>query len=143
MTHPLISVVMPVHNAAPYLDESIRSILGQTLSDFEFVILDDASTDDSRQILLAWAHRDERIRLFEEREALGPARVYNYVVSKARATLIARMDADDISEACRFERQWEILRHRPEVGLVGTLMEGIDRRGQRVRPRDRGRLMRR
>jgi glycosyltransferase involved in cell wall biosynthesis len=140
---PLISVVMPVHNTARYLDESIQSILGQTLEDFEFVILDDASTDDSGRILRAWAKRDARIRLIEAGQPLGPSRVYNHVVSQSRAPIIARMDSDDISEVRRFERQWEVLQNRPDVGLVGTLMEGIDRRGRRVRPRDRGRLVRR
>lgn len=143
IAHPLISVVMPVHNTAPYLDESIQSILGQTLKDFEFVIHDDASTDNSRRILRAWAKRDARIRLIEAEQRLGPTRVYNHVVSQARSAIIARMDSDDISAASRFERQWEVLKNCPEVGLVGTLMEGIDRRGRRVRPRDRGRLVRR
>lgn len=143
IVRPLLSVVMPVRNAAPYLDESVRSILGQTLGDFEFVILDDASTDDSRGILRAWAKRDARIRLIEVDQPLGPSHVYNYVVSQATGAIIARMDADDVSEARRFERQWEVLRNDSDVGLVGTLMEGIDRRGRGVRPRDRGRLVRR
>ena len=60
---PQISVVMPVHNALPFLDESIRSILAQTLTDFEFVILDDASTDGSLERLRHWARQDQRIRI--------------------------------------------------------------------------------
>jgi glycosyltransferase involved in cell wall biosynthesis len=140
---PLISVVMPVHNALPYLDESIGSILNQTFKDFEFVILDDASTDGSGAHLREWAGRDKRIRLYETPRQLGPSGSSNFVVGKASAEVIARMDADDVSHAERLGRQWEIIKSRPEVALVGTLFEGIDERGHRVRPRDRWRLTRR
>jgi glycosyltransferase involved in cell wall biosynthesis len=143
MMSPLISVVMPVHNAAPYLDASIRSILGQTFKDFEFVILDDGSTDESNRILREWAQRDERIRLFENRRTLGLVGSSNRVVAEARAPLLARMDADDISQPSRLERQWRVLSERPDVALVGTLWEGIDGRGRGVRPRDRWRLVKR
>ena len=64
---PRLSVVMPVHNAMPYLDAAVQSILGQTFADFEFVILDDASTDGSTERLRHWARQDARIRLIEER----------------------------------------------------------------------------
>ena len=64
---PRVSVVMPVHNAMPYLDIAVESILGQTLQSFEFVILDDASTDGSTERLREWARRDPRIRLIEEK----------------------------------------------------------------------------
>ncbi len=69
--NPLISVVMPVYNALPFLDESINSILEQTLSDFEFVILDDASTDGSVELLREWSLRDRRIHLYESKKRLG------------------------------------------------------------------------
>ena len=134
---------MPVHNAAPYLNASIRSILGQTFREFEFVILDDGSTDASNRILRDWARRDERIRLIENRRALGPVGSSNHVVSEARAPLLARMDADDISHPSRLERQLQILCERADVALIGTLWEGIDGRGVGVRPRDRWRLVNR
>ena len=70
---PALRVVMPVHNAARYLSESIASMLAQTFTDFEFVILDDASTDDSAAILRDWAARDARIRVVESGSRLGPA----------------------------------------------------------------------
>ncbi len=69
MAIPQISVVMPVHNALPFLDESIRSILAQTLADFEFVIFDDASTDGSLELLREWSRRDQRIHLHESKTA--------------------------------------------------------------------------
>ncbi len=103
---------MPVYNALPFLDESIRSILEQTLSDFEFVILDDASTDGSVERLREWSPRDGRIRLHESRQRLGLSGSSNAVVAKARAPIVARMDADDIAHPDRLRRQWNIMESR-------------------------------
>jgi len=141
--NPSISVVMPVCNALPFLEESIKSILSQTLSDFEFVILDDASTDESIEVLRQWSLRDTRIRLYESNEHLGLAASSNAVVAKARAPLIARMDADDISHPDRLLRQMNTMKDRPDVAAVGTLCNGIDATGREVRPRDRWRVLRR
>src|SRR5882672_1519228 len=141
--NPLISVVMPVHNALPFLDESINSILEQTLSDFEFVILDDASTDDSLKLLREWSVRDKRIHLYEGNKRLGLSGSSNAVVAKARAPIVARMDADDIAHPDRLRRQWNVIESRPDVAVIGTLCNGIDRSGREVRPRDRWRLVRR
>ena len=140
---PFISVVMPVYNAAPFLDDSISSILEQTFNDFEFVIFDDASTDNSLARLREWAARDERIRVYESEKQLGLSGSSNAVVAHARATIVARMDADDIAHPERLERQWEVIQNGPDVAVVGTLCNGIDARGREVRPRDRWRLVRR
>ena len=140
---PLISVVMPVHNALPFLAESIRSILEQTLTDFEFVILDDASTDGSGELLQEWARRDSRIQLHLSEKRLGLSGSSNAVVAKARAPIVARMDADDIAHPDRLRRQWNIIDGRQDVAVVGTLCNGIDASGREVRPRDRWRLVRR
>lgn len=138
----LISVVMPVHNALPHLDEAVQSILGQSRRDFEFVIFDDASTDGSAERLEHWARLDDRIRLFRSEENLGPAASSNRVVLHARAPLIARMDADDISGAERLERQARLLEERPDVGLVGSLCEVIDSSGRILRGPEYWRLTR-
>lgn len=140
---PPLSVVMPVHNARPFLDASIRSILDQTFTDFEFVILNDASTDGSDRILREWERRDQRIRVIESDRKLGLAGSSNLVVSASRAKVVARMDADDISHPQRLERQFEIMTSRPDVVVVGTLCDGIDGAGRRTRPPDRWRIMRR
>jgi len=140
---PQISVVMPVHNALPFLDESIRSILAQTLSDFEFVILDDASTDGSLERLRHWARQDERIRIHESKTQLGLSRSSNAVTAKARSAIVARMDADDVAHPDRLRRQWQVIANRADVAVVGTLCNGIDACGREVRPRDRWRLLRR
>jgi glycosyltransferase involved in cell wall biosynthesis len=140
---PLISVVMPVYNALPFLDDSINSILKQTFSDFEFVIFDDASTDGSVERLRQWAARDSRIKLHESKTQLGLSGSSNAVVTHARAAILARMDADDIAHPDRLTRQWQIIESQPDVAVVGTLCNGIDANGREVRPRDRWRLLRR
>jgi glycosyltransferase involved in cell wall biosynthesis len=142
-TNPQISVVMPVHNGREFLDESIKSILAQTLSDFEFVILDDASTDGATELLREWAQRDDRIQLHESKKRLGLAGSSNAVVSKARAPILARMDADDIAHPDRLRRQLTIMESHPDIVVIGTLCDGIDASGRVVRPRDRWRLVRR
>lgn len=141
--NPLISVVMPVHNALPFLSESIGSILAQTLTDFEFVILDDASTDGSLELLREWSRRDQRIQIHESKKRLGLSGSSNAVVAKARAPLVARMDADDIAHPDRLRKQWDVIASCPDVAVVGTLCNGIDGTGREVRPRDRWRLVRR
>jgi glycosyltransferase involved in cell wall biosynthesis len=140
---PLISVVMPVYNALPFLDDSVNSILTQTFTDFEFVIFDDASTDGSIERLREWAARDARIQLHESSRQLGLSGSSNAVVARARASIIARMDADDISHPDRLKRQLQVIENAPDVAVVGTLCNGIDARGREVRPRDRWRLLRR
>ena len=135
-----LSVVMPVHNALPHLDAAVRSILEQTHRDFEFVILDDASTDGSTERLKEWAAKDERIRLHLGKKNMGPAASSNFVVREANGRLIARMDADDISHPDRLRRQLEILRAHPEAGLVGSLCDVIDEQGRKVRGPDPWRL---
>lgn len=142
-TSPQISVVMPVHNGIPFLDESIKSILAQTISNFEFVIFDDASTDGSSELLREWEQRDARIKVHHSGKQLGLAGSSNAVVSKARAPILARMDADDLAHPDRLRRQLNILESHPDIVVVGALNIGIDASGRVVRPRDRWRLLRR
>lgn len=138
---PALSVVMPVYNKAAYLDEAVGSILAQSFADFEFVILDDGSTDGSGGRLRAWAARDARIRLIDGAERSGPAASSNRVVETARAPLLARMDADDIAHPDRLERQVKLLRAEPDVVLVGALAHVIGPDGRRLRAPDYGRLL--
>jgi glycosyltransferase involved in cell wall biosynthesis len=126
---PTISVVMPVYNAKRYVAEAIESILGQTFRDFEFLIIDDGSTDGSLAILKRYAAQDSRIRLWS-----GPNEGYaprlNEMLHQARGDLIARMDADDVALPGRFARQVEFLRNHPEVDVVGGARENIDSKGR-------------
>lgn len=134
-SNPALSVVMPARNAGPYVGAAIRSILEQSFEDFELVIRDDGSTDETSDILGEWAQRDARIRLFRG-EQLGLAGSSNWVVRQARAPLVARMDADDIARADRLERQLQVLREDPSILLVGSLADIIDGAGRKVREMD-------
>ena len=134
---------MPVHNALPHLDEAIESILGQTFGDFEFVILDDASTDGSSERLRYWATVDPRIHLLRVDENLGPVASSNKVAKAAKAPLVARMDADDVSYPERLAEQFAILRGHDDVGVVGSLCDTIDRVGGKLRGPEFWRLSRR
>lgn len=137
-----ISVVMPVYNALPFLDEAIQSILDQTRRDFEFVIYDDGSTDGSAERLEEWAAFDARIKLFRGKYNLGPAASSNEVVKYASAPIIARMDADDISLPERLQRQAAVLDENPDVGLVACVCDVIDPHGCQIRGPDLWRLQR-
>jgi glycosyltransferase involved in cell wall biosynthesis len=134
---------MPVHNAMPHVDDAVRSILEQTHGDFEFIIFDDGSTDGSTERLREWAQRDDRIKLKESMTNLGPVGSSKAVVELASGELIARMDADDVSHPRRFERQLQVLRDRPEIGLVACVCDVIGVNGEVVRGPDVWRLGRR
>ena len=140
---PELSVVMPVHNALPHLDEAVESILGQTFADFEFVILDDASTDGSTERLREWARKEPRIRLLEVAENLGPVGSSNRVARAAQAPFVARMDADDISNRERLAEELELLRSHADVGVVASVCEMIDSEGKKLRDPEVWRLSRR
>jgi len=116
---PKVSVVMPVYNSEAFLGEAIESILSQTFTDFEFVIVDDGSTDRSSHIITDYASKDPRIRVHEMPQNSGIVAALNEGVRVAAAPLIARMDADDISLPGRLERQVSFLDQNP-VGLVGS-----------------------
>jgi hypothetical protein len=140
---PPLSVVMPARNVEAFVDAAVESILAQTYADFEFVAVDDASTDGTAARLEAWAARDARLRVVRSSRPLGLVGSSNAAVRASGAPLVARMDADDISHPDRLRRQMALLARRPDVVLVGTLFEGIDAAGRRVRSRDRWRLLRR
>ncbi|MBU1567476.1 MAG: glycosyltransferase [Proteobacteria bacterium] len=112
-----ISILMPVYNACQYLSEAIESILNQTYRNFEFIIIDDASKDNSLDILKSY--EDPRIVLVENKMNMGVAWTLNRGVSLARGCYIARMDADDISVPKRLERQIRFMESHPEIGIAG------------------------
>ncbi|MEO7277333.1 MAG: glycosyltransferase family A protein [Sphingomicrobium sp.] len=137
-----VSVVMPVYNALPHLDAAIESVLAQTHGSFEFVILDDASTDGSAERLRYWAAQDPRIRLIATKHNLGPAMSSQKVAAAALAPIVARMDADDISYPDRLSKQLDVLRQHPEAGVVGSLCDFIDDSGKKLREPESWRLSR-
>lgn len=117
MKIPKVTVLMPVHNGGAYLPEAVNSILAQTFSDFEFLIVDDASTDQT--VAYLQGIRDPRIRLLKSEQRLQIARALNLGLDHARGEWIARMDADDISLPDRLSRQLDFMLEHPEVGLCG------------------------
>jgi len=133
---------MPVRNSLQYLDEAVQSVLSQSFANFEFIILDDASTDGSSERLRYWAAKDKRIRLFEVDKRLGPVGSSNFVAAEARAPVVARMDADDICSPDRIAEQLRVLEQHPEAALVASLSNVIDARGRLLRGPERWRLPR-
>ncbi|MGN6627486.1 MAG: glycosyltransferase [Tepidisphaeraceae bacterium] len=125
MSTPALSVVMSAYNAQRYLRQAIDSILAQTFSDFEFIIIDDGSTDGTLAILRDYEQRDSRLRVIS-RPNKGLTVSLNEGLAAARAPLIARMDADDIARPERFARQVAFLAAHPEVVLLGASVELID-----------------
>lgn len=140
--NPPVSVAMPVHNALPYIDDAVRSILQQSMPDFEFVIYDDGSTDGSYERLQDWAKKDRRIKLVRGKRNLGPGASSNEVVRHASAPLIARMDADDISMPDRLQSQVDAFAAHADAGIVASLCETMDSRGRVVRGPEYWRLTR-
>jgi GT2 family glycosyltransferase len=117
---------MSVHNEERYVSKAIRSILEQTFDDFEFIIIDDDSTDGTTEILSNYQQKDARIRVLRHQSKKGLAQSLNEGIRIAQGRYIARMDADDISLPTRLEKQVAFLDMHPEVGLVGTLCYEVD-----------------
>jgi glycosyltransferase involved in cell wall biosynthesis len=111
---PRVSVVMSVYNGLPFLREAVQSILCQTFEDFEFVIINDGSTDDSLSYLRSVEAMDSRVRILDQANA-GLTRALIRGVNEARASLIARMDADDLSTPDRLQKQVAVLDGRPDL----------------------------
>jgi len=122
---PKVTVLMSVHDAERYLREAIDSILAQSFSDFEFLILDDASSDSSRTIVRGYD--DPRIRLIENQRNLGLTRSLNRGIELARGIYIARMDGDDLSKPERLGKQVAFLDAHSECAAVTTYSTKIDR----------------
>lgn len=120
---------MSVYNGQNFLAEAVDSILSQTFSDFEFLIIDDGSTDNTAEILSARASRDQRIRIITQ-ENKGRATSLNIGIAAAKSDYIARMDADDIALPDRFQLQFDFLERHPEVGLLGGSVELIKAAGR-------------
>lgn len=120
MKTPRISVVMPAYNSEKYIGEAIESILNQTFTDFEFIIINDGSMDDTAKIVLQYANKDKRIKFINNKDNRGIVSVLNQGLDLAKGEYIARMDSDDISLPTRFERQIQYMESHPECGVLGT-----------------------
>ena len=125
---PLISVIMPVYNCERFLAIAIDSILLQTYTNFELIIIDDCSTDSTPKILESY--KDSRVRAIRNAENLGVTKSLNLGVSLSNGELMARMDADDISLPDRFKEQVEFMEKHTEIGVLGTQCLVIDDNGK-------------
>jgi glycosyltransferase involved in cell wall biosynthesis len=126
---PRVSVLMPVHNGVPYLLGAIDSVLAQTFEDFELVVINDASTDSTVEVLARYAAQNNRIRVLHNPENRGVAGTLNVGLAAARGEFIAIMHADDLSLRHRLERQVQFLDDHPDHVLVGTHFDVIDAAG--------------
>jgi len=124
ITSPAISVIMPVYNAGEFIKEAIESILHQSFTDFEFFIIDDASTDDSVSTIKSFA--DQRIRFIQKPVNTGYTDSLNMAIGLAKGKYIARMDADDIAMPHRFAKQIKYMEANKDALVLGTAYKIID-----------------
>ncbi len=129
---PLVSIIMAVYNGELFLNQAIDSILTQTFDDFEFIIINDGSTDASASILQNYAIRDARIQVYDQPHNMGLVAALNRGCNLATGRYIARMDADDISFPERLKKQVAYLEANPHVGILGTWAQVIDERSIKV-----------
>jgi glycosyltransferase involved in cell wall biosynthesis len=116
---PTVTVFIPAHNAAPFLDAAVESVVAQTFGDFELLIIDDGSRDRTRELAQAWAARDSRIRVVS-RENRGRPATRNEAFDRARGRYLAVLDADDLSAPHRLERQVAYMDAHPDVAVCGS-----------------------
>ena len=128
MNAPVISVIMSVYNAEDYLHEAIESVLGQTFEDFEFIISNNGSTDNTKKIINSYKQLDERVILFDH-EDLGFSISLNKAIEISKTNIIARIDADDVMEPNRLEEQYNFLKKNKDVSLISCLANYINAAG--------------
>ena len=129
---PAVSIVMACYNGMPFLPAAIESIRTQTFSDWELIVVNDGSTDDSRECLSSFAAIDSRIRILDQANQ-GQQVAADHGIRSAQAELIARMDADDICEPHRLQKQIQFLQRHPDIGLVGGQICRLGSRGAGLR----------
>lgn len=128
--HPLVSVIMPVYNGSRFVGKAVESILNQTYQCFEFIIVDDASTDNSLATLQGFRKKDRRIRLFRNPKHLGVSQTVKAAIKRVRGRYIARMDSDDIAYPTRLGKQVAYLESHPNTVAVGAQCKIIDTNGK-------------
>jgi glycosyltransferase involved in cell wall biosynthesis len=133
MKSPTLSVVMPLYNAAPYVGEAIQSILNQSFTDFELIIIDDGSTDNSLEVAQSFV--DPRIRILKNDANRGIVYTRNRGLREMKGRYFAPFDADDIAHPDKFKIQLEFIEKHPEFALLGTWAHHIDPRGKRLSSR--------
>ena len=126
---PYVSILMPAYQAEKYIATAIESILNQTFQDFEFIIIDDKSTDRTWEIIEHYKDKDTRIKSLKNEKNLGIAANRNKLISLAQGKFIAWQDADDISCADRIAKQYAFLKDHSEVGIIGGYIQFFSESG--------------
>ncbi len=138
MDKALISVVMPTYNAREFLIQAIKSVLSQSYKNFEFIIVDDCSLDNSYQIIEKYQKIDPRIKLFQNKKHQGVGFTLNQAINQSKGQFITRMDADDIMLPFRLEKQVNYFNKNIEVVCLGSWMKEINEKneiiGKRITP---------
>ncbi len=129
---PLVSVIMPAYNAQEYIKSAIESILKQTFTNFELIIIDDSSTDKTSTIINSFKKKDSRIKVLKNNSKRNIAYVLNMGIEDAQANSIARMDADDIAMPDRLELQYKLLHSKANIAVVGANIIIIDVYGKKT-----------
>jgi len=127
---PRVSALLPVYNGAAHVGAAVESVLAQTFSNFELLVLDDCSPDDSAAI--AEGFGDPRIRVVRNERNLGQVATLNRGLRDSGGEYVARLDQDDVCLPSRFEREVELLDAEPDVAVVGTWIDVVDERGRKV-----------
>ena len=131
MPAPLVSILVPTYNYARYLPEALESILAQDFCDFEVIVADDASTDNTPELCRAFAQRDERIRFVQHAKNLGMVENWNWCLTQARGTLVKFMLADDcFKQPQALRRMVDAIEQNPGVSLVASARQLLDERSR-------------
>ena len=136
---PLISVIMPAYNVEKYVDQAIASILNQTHKSLELIIINDCSTDKTGALAEQCAKKDQRVRVIHNQTNSKEWFCRNMGIEEATGDYIAWMDADDISQPTRLEKQLQFLNNNPDVGMVGTFFKLINEGNKEIK--DHGHLI--
>lgn len=125
----LVSVILPVRNAENFLEEALNSVIGQTYQNIEIIAVDDTSTDKTAEILKKYQGKDTRIKVVTNKEQLGVAKSLNVAIKNSSGVYLARMDADDLMQPTRLEKQINYLKKNPLTIALGTWVYEIDEKG--------------
>ncbi len=129
---PKVSVVMSVYNGERFLSKAAESIINQSFGDFEFIIVDDCSTDGTPEILNSLLQKDSRVKVLKNNGNEGLAKSLNTAINESEGEYIARMDSDDISLSDRLEKQVNFMENNPDTVLLGTAYYEIDKDGNKL-----------
>lgn len=132
MMNKLVSVIIPVYNVESFVRDALSSIANQTYSNLEIIVIDDASSDNTYEIISEMAKIDSRFRIFRNSHNIKIAKTLNLALSLAKGEYIARMDGDDISELDRVQKKIDYLEENPDIDLVGCSVLAIDANGSLI-----------